>query len=148
MPDGRQFHFPPGKYNTRQAAIIEQFAPRFVPGAVVLSLGGSNDVELAAAQPVMEKLGIPPERQGSLSKIVLWDQNRNWLFLFEDASDQGPVSPKRASELDTMLENCTAERIFVSVFSDMLEFSEHVDNIAWKTHAWLVDAPDHMIHLE
>ncbi len=148
MPDGRLFQPSRGKYDAVQTAIIEQFAPRFVPGAVVLHLSETGDKELASVQPIMKKLGIPLDQHDKLPKVVLWDQKRNRLFLIEAAAAHGPMSPKRVIELDKMLENCTAERLFVSVFSDMDEFNEHLDNIAWKTHAWLVDVPDHMIHLD
>lgn len=148
MPDGRLFPLPKGKYGAVQAAICEQFAPRFVPGAIVVYLRDSTDKNLATAQPIMKQLGIPLEQQDKLPTVVLWDKKRNWLFLIEVSATHGPMSPKRVIELETMLQGCTAGLVFVSVFSDMDEFNEHLENIAWKTHAWLANVPGHMIHLD
>jgi type II restriction enzyme len=39
LPDGASLVLSPGKHNLLQAAIIEEFAPRFAPGAQVLYLG-------------------------------------------------------------------------------------------------------------
>ena len=148
MPDGSLFRLSPEKHNAVEAAIIEQFAPRFTPGAVVLYLDDSTDMELASAQPIMTKLGIPLDQRRKLPTVMLWDQKRNWLFLIEVVATHSSMSPKRVNELNKMLENCTAGKLFVSVFSDMDEFNDHLENIAWKTHAWLADVPDHMIHLD
>ncbi len=148
MPDGSSPRLSPGKHNAVEAAIIEQFAPRFAPGAVVLYLGGSTDMELASAQSIMTELGIPLDQHDKLPKAVLWDHKRNWLFLIEAAITHGPMSPKRVIELNKLLQNVTAGRVFVSIFSDMDEFNDHLENIAWKSHVWLVDIPDHMIHLD
>ena len=39
LPDGQKLQFSPGKHNEVQKAIIEEFAPRFAPGAHLLYLG-------------------------------------------------------------------------------------------------------------
>lgn len=39
LPDGSAVHLSPGKHNELQKAIIEEFGPRFAPGAIVLYLG-------------------------------------------------------------------------------------------------------------
>ena len=146
MPDGRLFHLASGKYNAMQAAIIEQFAPRFVPGAVVLHLGDANNKALASARPVMKELGIPLTGHEKLPSVVLWNQKKNWLFLIEATPDHRLISPKRLHELTAMLKKCSVELVFVSVFSNRAEFADNCDDIPWHTHVWLADAPDHMIH--
>ena len=145
-PDGRLFRLSPGKYNAVQTAIIEQFAPRFVPGAVVLYLDDTNSKMSASAQPVMTELCIPQNWHNKLPSVVLWDQKRSWLFVIEAMTSHGPMSPQRLHELNTILKKCSAELLFISVFSDMDEFTDHLDEIAWQTHVWIADTPDHLIH--
>lgn len=146
MPDGSLFQSSREKYDAVQTTIIEQFAPRFVPGAVALHLGDTTNKMMASAQPIMKQLGIPLDQHDKLPSVVLWDQKRNWLFLIEAAATHGPMSPKQVIDLNKMLERCAAGLVFVSVFADLDEFTEHLDNIAWKTHAWMAATPDHMLH--
>jgi len=39
LADGKQIYLTPGKHNELQVAVIEQFGPRYAPGASVLYLG-------------------------------------------------------------------------------------------------------------
>ena len=146
LADGRLFHLSPGKHNEVQAAIIEQFAPRFAPGSVVLYLGDTADKELVSAKQIMKKIGIPLTQHDKMPDVVLWDETKNWLFLVEAVTSHGPMSPKRLHELNTMLKSCSAGLVFVSAFPDMAEFKKHAANIAWDTEVWLADVPEHMLH--
>jgi len=66
--------------------------------------------------------------------------------LIEAVTSHGPVSPKRQFELEKMLADCPAKRIYVSAFPDFKEFKKHIDQIAWETEVWVSEIPDHMIH--
>ena len=81
-----------------------------------------------------------------LPDIVLYWPGRNWLFLIEAVTSHGPVSPKRHREIETMLKDCPAERIYVTAFLDVKAFRKYAGDIAWETEVWIAETPDHMIH--
>jgi len=83
---------------------------------------------------------------GKLPDVVLYDKKRKWLFLIEAVTSHGPVSPKRIIELEKMLENCEAGKVYVSAFPDFKEFKKHTSDIAWETEVWVMEFPEHMIH--
>ena len=56
--------------------------------------------------------------------MVLYDEERNWLFLVEAVTSHGPVSPKRVMELEVTLKDCGAARLYVSAFPDFRQFND------------------------
>lgn len=146
--DGRELRLSPGKHNEVQRAIVEEFAPRFAPGARLLYLGDTAKKDLFVDKASLADLGIPITDHDKLPDVVLYDAERNWLFLVEAVTSHGPVSPTRMVDLQTMLKACPAGAVFVSAFPDIGEFRKHMRNIAWETEVWLCDAPDHMIHYD
>jgi len=146
VPDGRTFRLSPGKHNEVQRAIVEEFAPRFAPGARLLYLGDTAKKDLFVDSVGLAELGIPITDHDKLPDVVLYDETRNWLFLVEAVTSHGPVSPTRMVDLESMLAACPAGAVYVSAFPDFGEFRKHMRNIAWETEVWLCDAPDHMIH--
>jgi type II restriction enzyme len=103
LPDGQKLQFSPGKYNEVQKAIIEEFAPRFAPGAHLLYLGDTAKKNLFVDNAGLAELGIPITDHDKLPDVVLYDAKRNWLFLIEAVTSHGPVTPKRILEIDDML---------------------------------------------
>jgi len=91
-------------------------------------------------------LGIPITEHSKLPDVVLYYKNHNWLFLIEAVTSHGPVSPKRIIEIEMLLINCKAGKVYVSAFPDFKEFKKHTANVAWETEVWLMDFPEHMIH--
>lgn len=73
-------------------------------------------------------------------------EDRNWLFLIEAVTSQGPVSPKRKFELHNVLSDCAADLVYVNAFLDFGEFKRHVHDIACETEVWIAENSDHMIH--
>lgn len=148
IPDGREFQFSPGKHNEVQKAIVEEFASRFTPGAHLLYLGDTASKDLFVDKTNLAKLGVPITSHNKLPDVVLYDAERNWLFLVEAITSHGPMSPKRIVELEEMLSECSADLVYISAFPDFGEFRKHMKAIAWETEVWLCDTPDHMIHYD
>jgi len=146
LTDGSTFTLSPGKHNEVQAAVVQTFAPRFVPGATNLYLRDAAKKTVVLQAETLEALGVPITKHDKLPDVVLYDEERNWLFLIEAVTSHGPVSPKRKLEMERALKSCMAERIYVSAFPDFKEFRRHIDNIAWETEVWIAENPDHMIH--
>ena len=148
LPDGYELQLSPGRHNEVQKAVVEEFAPRFAPGARLLYLGDTARKDLLVDRTGLAELGIPITDHDKLPDVVLHDAEREWLFLVEAVTSHGPVTPKRIVELEAMLSACPAGAIYVSAFPDFGEFRKHMKNIAWETEVWLCDTPDHMIHYD
>ena len=146
LPSGEILRLSSGKHNEVQAAIVEQFAPRFANGGTLLYLGDTAKKDLYLNYELLNELGIPIDQHSKLPDVVIFDTARNWLFLIEAVTSHGPVSPKRIVELEELLMDCRVGKVYVTAFPDMAEFKKHSNNIAWETEVWLVEVPDHMIH--
>ena len=148
LPDGRELRLSSGRHNEVQRAIVEQFAPRFAPGAHLLYLGDTARKNLFVDRDRLTELGILITDHDKLPDVVLYDAEREWLFLVEAVASHGPVSPTRVVDLEAMLTECAVGAVYVSAFPDLGEFRKHMKNIAWETEVWLCDSPDHMIHYD
>ncbi|MDR1881273.1 MAG: restriction endonuclease [Prevotella sp.] len=144
--EGEEVKLSAGKHNEVQAAVIEQFAPRFAGGAKILYLGDTANKGLYVDKEELEKIDIPITEHSKLPDIVIYDESREWLFLIEVVTSHGTVSPKRILELEEFLKDSKVGKIYVTAFPDKSEFRKHVANIAWETEVWIADNPDHMIH--
>ncbi len=146
LSKGLTLQLSPGKHNEVQAAIIQEFAPRFAPGAVLLYLGDTAKKNLFVDTDKLAELGISITDHDKLPDVILFDVERNWLFLIEAVTAHGPMTPKRIVELEEMLTKCDAGKIYITAFPDFTEFRRHTSEIAWETEIWIVENPDHMIH--
>ena len=146
LPDGQTLQFSPGRHNEVQKAIVEEFAPRFAPGAHLLYLGDTAKKDLFVDNAGLARLGIAITDHDKLPDVVLYDADRNWLFLVEAVTSHGPVTPKRIVEFEDMFSVCSAGVVCVSAFPDFAEFKKHLQSVAWETEVWLCDTPDHMTH--
>ena len=143
---GEEIRLSPGRHNRLQGQVVTDFGPRFAPGSTLLYLGDAADKLLHLDRGKLADLGVPITEHDKLPDVVLYDEERNWLFLVEAVTSHGPVSPKRVEELEVTLKDCGATRLYVSAFPDFRQFKQHVDKIAWETEVWIAEIPDHLIH--
>lgn len=146
LPDGREIHLSPGAHNQLQVAVVEDFGPRFAPGAEVLYVG---DTALKHAVLQLDRLAalmVTVTEHDKLPDIILYRPDTNWIYLIEAVTSHGPVTPKRYIELEKMFASCTGDRVYVTAFPSAAEFRRYAADIAWETEVWLADTPDHMIH--
>jgi hypothetical protein len=146
LPGGQTLRLSPGAHNELQAAVVEEFGPRFVPGAEVLYFGDTAKKNLYVATGELEGLGVPVTDHDKLADIVLVIPDKGALVLVEVVTSHGPVSPKRWEELEALLSECRLKRVYVSAFPTFTEFKRHMNDIAWETEVWVAEVPDHMIH--
>lgn len=146
LPSGVHLTLTPGKHNELQAAIISEFAPRFAAGGKVLYLGDAADKTLHLHGEELAALGVPIKRNDKLPDVVIYLPARNWLLLVEAVTSSGPVSSGRRQDLEKLLAECSADRVYVTAFPDFKEFKRHVHDIAWETEVWIAENPDHLIH--
>lgn len=146
LSKGLTLQLSPGEHNKVQAAIIQEFAPRFAPGASLLYLGDTAKKNLFVDSKKLVELGIPITDHDKLPDVILYDTDKKWLYLIEAVTSHGPMSPKRVLELEEMLADCKAGKIYITAFPDFSELKRHTDEIAWETEVWIRENPDHMIH--
>lgn len=146
VANGKTLRLSAGKHNKVQAAVVEQFAPRFTSDGKLVYLGDTAKKDFYVDKTLLKKLRIPIDQHSKLPDVVIIDESKNWLFLIEAVTSHGPISPKRLLELEGFLKNCTLEKIYVTAFPDFTEFKKHSANIAWETEVWLVETADHLIH--
>ncbi|MEK7857369.1 MAG: BsuBI/PstI family type II restriction endonuclease, partial [Acidobacteriota bacterium] len=141
LPDGSKVELSPGLHNELQRLIVEEFAPRFAQGSLVFYLGDTAEKRLVVSSAILQKLNIPEMNHDKLPDVVLFDKDRNWLFLIEAVTSHGPVSPKRHAELETALKDCPAGRVYVTAFMDFTVFKKYASDIVWESEVWIGEFP-------
>ena len=143
MADGSTIFLSHGVHNRLQVAVVEEFGPRFAPGANLLYVGDTASKHVVFDAHELAKLNVPVTAHDKLPDIILHWPERDWLFLIEAVTSHGPVSPKRHREIEAMLKDCPAERIYVTCFLDVKAFRKFAADIAWETEVWVAETPDH-----
>jgi hypothetical protein len=98
-PPRRKIKISPGEHSLLIKAIVEDFAPRFVPGAVLVYVGDTGEKWGYFDEKLLAKLGVPVDSHGKMPDVVLFCPHRNWLLLIESVTSHGPVDAKRHAEL-------------------------------------------------
>ena len=58
------------------------------------------------------------DEHGKMPDVVIYDRERDWLFLIEAGTSHGPVNAKRMRELKTLLSRAKPGLVFVTAFPD------------------------------
>lgn len=143
----QDFTFSPGKHNQLQKAIIEEFAPRFAPNSECLYVGDTIQKDLVKNVAKLAELGFEITLHDKMPDVVLYREDKNWIYFIESITSVGPMDPKRIIEIESMTRNVSAGKIYISAFLDFSTFKKFSDQLAWETEVWIADMPDHMIHL-
>ncbi|MBQ1994379.1 MAG: restriction endonuclease [Lachnospiraceae bacterium] len=142
-----ELNFSPGKHNELQKAIIENFAPRFAPNAECLYVGDTIKKDLIKNVEKLSNLGFEITLHDKMPDVVLYCEDKNWIYFIEAVTSVGPMSPQRIIEIEEMTKGVKAGKIYITAFPDFLTYKKFSEDLAWETEVWLSDLPDHMIHL-
>lgn len=145
--NNQDFTFSPGKHNELQKAIIEEFAPRFAPNSECLYVGDTIEKDLVKNVGKLSELGFEITLHDKMPDVVLYREDKNWIYFVESVTSVGPMDAKRIIELSEMTKNVTAGKIYVTAFQDFATYKKFSSSLAWDTEVWISDMPDHMIHL-
>ncbi|MCM1234624.1 MAG: restriction endonuclease [Ruminococcus flavefaciens] len=145
--NGDDFYFSAGKHNELQKAIIEEFAPRFAPDSECLYVGDTIEKDLVKNIRKLAELGFEITLHDKMPDVVLYREDKNWIYFVESVTSVGPMDSKRVLELTEMTENVTAGKIFVTAFLDFKTYKRFSETLAWETEVWIAEMPEHMIHL-
>lgn len=145
--NGSDFTFSPGEHNQLQKLIIEEFAPRFAENSECLYVGDTIQKDLVKNEKKLKELGFEITLHDKMPDIVLYSEDKNWIYFVESVTSVGAMEPKRIKEIEEMTENVLAGKIYVTAFLDFKTFKKFSESLAWETEVWIADMPDHMIHL-
>ena len=145
--NNHEFTFSPGKHNELQKAIIEEFAPRYAPNSECLYVGDTIEKDLVKNVEKLKELGFEITLHDKMPDVVLYREDKNWIYFIESVTSVGPMDPKRIIEISEMTKNITAGKIFVTAFQSFSVFKKFSDSLAWETEVWISEMPDHMVHL-
>lgn len=145
--NGDDFNFSVGKHNELQKAIIEEFAPRFAPNSECLYVGDTIEKDLVKNTDKLSKLGFEITLHDKMPDVVLYREDKNWIYFVESVTSVGPMDPKRILEIEDLTRNVKAGKIFVTAFLDFKTYKKFAEDLAWETEVWIAEMPEHMIHL-
>lgn len=143
---GNVIKLSPGEHSKLIREIIENFAARFVPGAVLIYAGDTGEKWGYFEKPLLTKLGVAVEAHGKMPDVVLHYPDRNWLLLIESVTSHGPVDSKRHAELAKLFAMSKAGLVYVTAFPNRSIMCRYLGEISWETEVWIADAPSHLIH--
>jgi len=135
-----------GEHSELIKKIIEQFAPRFVPGGRLVYVGDTGDKMGYFDKSLLTSLGVTVDEHGKMPDAIIYFAEREWLILAEAVTSHGPVDAKRHEELALLFKNAAPSLVYVSTFPDRRTFTKYIEVISWETEVWLADNPSHLIH--
>jgi hypothetical protein len=137
-----------GKHSILMKQIIEEFAPRFVPGGKLIYVGDTGDKWGYFDGELLASLGIVVDLHGKMPDVIIYDSVKNWLLLIEAVTSHGPVNPKRRMELEELFVSVRDNLVYVTAFPTRSVLSRHLADISWETEVWVASNPGHLIHFD
>ena len=135
----------PGKHSQLIKDIIDNFAPRFIPGSLLLYAGDTGKKWGYFDEKTFKKLGFTFDEHGKMPDVVFYYEKKKWLVLVESVTSHGPIDSKRKIELEKLFMT-KLTIVYVTAFPDKQTFNRFTVEIAWETEVWLSDNPTHLIH--
>ena len=143
---GQRIKLSPGEHSELIKDVIESFAPRFVPGCVLVYVGDTGDKWGYFDKELLGRLGVAVDSHGKMPDAVLLYQAKNWLLLVESVTSHGPMDAKRHRELAQLFADSKAGLVYVTAFPNRTVMARYLGEIAWESEVWVADAPTHLIH--
>lgn len=145
--NGADFSFSAGKHNELQKAIIEDFAPRFAPDSECLYVGDTIEKDLVKNKDKLAELGFEITLHDKMPDVVLYREDKDWIYFIESVTSVGPMDPKRIIEIEELTKDVKSGKIYVTAFLDFKTYKKFAEELAWETEVWIAEMPEHMIHL-
>ncbi|MDY0268461.1 BsuBI/PstI family type II restriction endonuclease [Trichloromonas sp.] len=146
IASGQEISLSPGAHSELIRRIIEEFAPRFVPGGALVYAGDTGEKWGYFDEHLLSKLGVTVDSHGKMPDVIFHYPQKNWLLLVESVTSHGPVDGKRHEELAQLFSSSIAGLVYVTAFPNRSFMARYLPEIAWETEVWVADAPSHLIH--
>lgn len=145
--NNQEYTFSPGNHNQLQKAIIEEFAPRFAPNSECLYVGDTTNKDMVKNEEKLNELGFDITLHDKMPDVVLYREDKDWLYFIEAVDSVGPMDPERIKDIEAMTSKVKSGKIYITAFLSFAKFKKFSEQLAWETEVWIADMPDHMIHL-
>ena len=145
--NNQEYTFSPGSHNKLQKAIIEEFAPRFAPNSECLYVGDTTNKDMVKNEDKLKELGFDITLHDKMPDVVLYREDKNWIYFIEAVDSVGPMDPERIKDIEAMTSKVKSGKIYITSFLSFAKFKKFSEQLAWETEVWIADLPDHMIHL-
>ncbi|MBU4317961.1 MAG: restriction endonuclease [Proteobacteria bacterium] len=145
---GKKITLSPGEHSELIRSVIEDFAPRFAPGSVLVYAGDTGDKWGYFDAPLLADLGVSVDSHGKMPDVAFHYTKSNWLLLVESVTSHGPVDGKRHAELAKLFQGSKAGLVYVTAFPSRSIMARYLGDIAWETEVWVADTPSHLIHFD
>lgn len=136
----------PSRQNSLLGRVVDEFCPRFTPGGKPVFVGDAGKKWTYFDADYLRKLGVTVKEHRKMPNVVVHFTQKNWLFLVLIATSHGPVNPRRLTELRSLFAGSKVGLVFATACLNHRDFSKYIGDIAWGTHLWIANAPDHLIH--
>ncbi|HHY71956.1 MAG TPA: restriction endonuclease [Bacillus bacterium] len=146
IAEGKEIYITPGEHSELIKAIIEDFAPRYVPGGKLIYAGDTGEKMGYFDEELLRQLGVVVDSHGKMPDVVIYFPQKEWLLLVESVTSHGPVDGKRHEELAQLFKGSKAGIVYVTAFPNRSVMARYLSELAWETEVWVADAPSHLIH--
>lgn len=145
---GREITLSPGEHSELIRAIIEDFAPRFAPGSLLVYAGDTGEKWGYFDAALLADLGVEVDSHGKMPDVALHYVQKDWLLLVESVTSHGPVDGKRHAELAKLFSEAKSSLVYVTAFPNRAILARYLRDIAWETEVWVAESPSHLIHFD
>lgn len=145
---GREITLSPGEHSELIRAIIEDFAPRFAPGSLLVYAGDTGEKWGYFDAALLADLGVEVDSHGKMPDVALHYVQKDWLLLVESVTSHGPVDGKRHAELAKLFSEAKSGLVYVTAFPNRAILTRYLRDIAWETEVWVAESPSHLIHFD
>jgi hypothetical protein len=154
FPNGETRILAPGPSAKIAQAVIEVFAEAYLQKAAVLWLSDSARKVVARDDQISAAIGLKIDASRNLPDIILVDLGpKDPLIIFvEVVATDGAITSRRQDALFALTDGAGFKRAqvaFLTAYQDRESagFKKTVSGLAWRSFAWFVSEPDHIVIL-
>jgi len=148
LAEGSEVYLTPGGHSRLVKAIIDEFAPRFVPGGHVIYVGDTGDKWRYFDEEALRALGVTVDVHGKMPDVLIHHVEKDWLILIEAVTSHGAVDAKRRQELAALFQGVRPGLVYVTAFLTRSDMSKYISDISWETEVWIKEAGTHLVHFD
>ena len=101
-------------------------------------LGDTIQKDLVKNEEKLKELGFEITLHDKMPDVVLYSEDKHWIYFVESVTSAGAMEPKRIKEIEEMTENVLAGKIYVTTFLGYKTFKKFSKSLAWKIEVWIV----------
>lgn len=154
FPNGETRNMEPGPSSVISKAVVEEFASRFLIQPGVIWLSESRNHVVARDDDLAQDIGLTIEPDRNLPDLILVDLGpvEPLLVFVEVVATAGPVSEARQAALMAIATEAgfgEGQVAFLTAYADRDDaaFKASVSALAWRSFAWFMSEPDHIVIL-